>query len=148
MDSNITCSESSWLGYWDACVDGLKEGSAQVHMIWGGPGVCGTIDNTSWVLPALFKHLERKKQITGAYELDFLQVMNTTRVSVFSTLCHCSYSVYLTAHFFISFYTLPLLIMHPLLYSRISVPYPSSQPFIQNYQYDFHQPKQHAELKE
>lgn len=38
MDANITCDEAAWLGYWDACVEGLETGSPDTHMTWGGPG--------------------------------------------------------------------------------------------------------------
>ena len=50
-------------------VDGLKEGSPEVHMVWGGPGVCGTVDNALWVLP-------------GSYEIDFLQVINNSSQNI------------------------------------------------------------------
>ena len=77
MDSGIACDPAAWLGYWDACVDGLRAGSPAVPLFWAGPGTGGDTQNSigpgSWVLPALVKHLEARKKATGSYGLDSLQ---------------------------------------------------------------------------
>ena len=75
MDSEIDCDQAGWLGYWDACVDGLQDGSPEVHMILGGPGTGGDTQNTAgngtWVLSALVQHLEARKRATGRYAVAY-----------------------------------------------------------------------------
>ena len=76
MKANIVCDEQSWLGYWDACSDGLQQASpAGSPLIFGGPGSGGGTA-TSWVLPALVRHLAAKKRATGRYGCDYLQWHN------------------------------------------------------------------------
>lgn len=60
------------MGYWDACVAGLADGSPDRKLIWGGPG-SGSGTATSWVLPALLTHLQDVEKATGSYHCDFLQ---------------------------------------------------------------------------
>ena len=79
MNANITCDQSSWLGYWDACVEGLQQAghdhSVAKALVFGGPG-SGAGTTTSWVLPALVKHLGAKKKRTGSYGCSFIQWHN------------------------------------------------------------------------
>ena len=72
MKGNITCDQSGWLGYWDACADGIKSVSKELQ--WGGPGTGGgTMDgHGQWVLPALLEHLDAKFKATGSYDCDFI----------------------------------------------------------------------------
>jgi hypothetical protein len=79
MKANITCDQPSWLGYWDACAEGLWR-AAQAHqlrgeLIFGGPGSGGGTP-TSWVLPALVRHLGARKKRTGSYGCSFIQWHN------------------------------------------------------------------------
>ena len=67
MKSNIDCDQQAWLGYWDACSDGLQQASpAGTPLVFGGPGSGGDTA-TSWVLPALVRHLAAKKRATGCH---------------------------------------------------------------------------------
>ena len=78
MKANIDCDQESWLGYWDACSDGLQAAakvSGSGRLIFGGPGSGGST-TTSWVLPALVKHLGAKFKATGDYGCSFLQWHN------------------------------------------------------------------------
>jgi len=69
---HIECDQSSWLGYWDACVAGLADGSPGRKLLWGGPG-SGAGTTTSWVLPALLNHLQELEKSNGSYHCDFIQ---------------------------------------------------------------------------
>ena len=78
MKGGIDCDQDSWLGYWDACSDGLQAAakvSGSAPLIFGGPGTGGNTA-TSWVLPALIKHLGAKFNATGDYGCSYLQWHN------------------------------------------------------------------------
>lgn len=68
MHSNITCDMTSWLGYFDACANGLKEVSER--LLFGGPGSGGDTLREPTFLAAMLEHVQKAGNAT---KLDYVQ---------------------------------------------------------------------------
>eukprot|EP00041_Stephanoeca_diplocostata_P016735 m.330853 g.330853 ORF g.330853 m.330853 type:complete len:480 (+) comp20463_c1_seq26:777-2216(+) len=69
--ANIDCDLQSWLGYFDACAQGLKE--VNPNLLWGGPGAGAAMMSTPF-LTAMLQHVSTARENgSNSTALDFVQ---------------------------------------------------------------------------
>ena len=71
MHAGIRCDLQSWLGYFDACANGLRDVSPS--LLWGGPGSGGASVAEAITAPFLVGMLDHVAKAGNATKLDFIQ---------------------------------------------------------------------------